>query len=189
MEAPVWLGGNRLTPLLWTRSLDDLLEILDDIVIQTALSRLARCLAVARIEDEALYEQVTDPDTGSPYASAAAYFSNPEVADRYGIPADRRRRSELLKQGRAILEANRAGAIDLDDFNPEGHWEKLKAWSVAMDRHHDAKLVMDTLLDSSKQEFEAFARGTEVSGRLETPIEVHFQRYLLGYEGSYRRSP
>ena len=186
MNVPVWVGKTELSVILWTKSLDLIIEMIESSVQQAGIAKMCRCIAMAKIERDRLYEQDADPDTGEPFASSTAYFSNPEVITRFRIPEDRRTRSNLMIQGRALLDAITAGAIDVDSFDPTRHWEKLKSWSKAMNRHKDAHIVMDRLLDSSKAEFEAFASGKELSSRLETLPDRLFQRYFLGYEGHYR---
>jgi hypothetical protein len=186
MNVPVWVGKTEIDGILWTNSLDLIIEAIDSSVRQASVARMCRCVALARIERDELYRQAVDPETGKRYESATEYFANPDIAARFRIPDDRRRRSILMIQGRALLDAHTSGAIDLRAFDPTGHWEKLKSWSKAIERYGDPQLVMDKLLELPKNDFKAFATGESVSSRLETPLQHPFQRYFLGYEGSYR---
>jgi hypothetical protein len=186
MNVPVWVGKSELSIILWTKSLDLIVEMIESSVRQAGLAKMCRCIGMAKIERDRLYAQDMNPDTGEPFDSSTAYFANPNVILRFGIPEDRRKRSNLMIQGRALLEASTAGVIDIDSFDPTRHWEKLKSWSKAVKRHKDVGCVMKRLLDCSKVEFEAFASGKEMSSRLETSQHHDFQRYFLGYEGSFR---
>lgn len=188
MSIPIYLGKSDITVILYTRSLERLIEMVDEGIKQDNLARMCRCVGLARIERDRLFDQEIDPATDEPFDSATAYFARPEVMSRFGISPDRRKRSYTIIQGRALLEAHIAGVIDLNDFDPTGHWEKLKLWSKAIDRHGDAAIIMKNLLSSPTEEFEAFARGKVLSSRLDTPPKRLFQKYFLGLYGSYKVS-
>jgi hypothetical protein len=84
---------------LHTRSIEVLMDMLDKHNESENLTRMCRCIGMSRIVQDELYKQENDPETGEPYETALAYFTNTTVAKRLGIPADRKKRLKLMVQG------------------------------------------------------------------------------------------
>lgn len=63
MNVPVWVGKTEIDAILWTNSLDLIIEAIDSSVRQASVARMCRCVALARIERDELYRQAVDADT------------------------------------------------------------------------------------------------------------------------------
>lgn len=177
---------NEISLVIRTQSIDNLISVIDNHMETVHMAKKCHAIGLARIEIDELYKQKTNPTTGIEYQTSDEFFHSPENIKDLHIPTDRKQRSALFIQGKAMLEAHREGLIDILDYNPQGKWRHWQYWSKACLRHDDRKDILHHLNTMSVNQFIAWASGNEeeLSTRLNTSPKYYFQKYFLGlWEG------
>lgn len=169
--------------LLRTRSLSFIIDLLKNSSREAEWARVIRSVAVARIEQDKLWKQVVNPETGQYFTTATDYFKSAVVQDDLRI-RNRRILSRVRIEGRVLLLLHNQNLINLETFTSEmiDGWTKLQYFEQAMENQHDEPgAILEVMKQSTKDEFIAYSQGRKVSYRSETHKKQIFQRYFLGY--------
>lgn len=177
--------------LLQTRSLSYILDVLKISTRKAEMERIIRSVAVARLEQDRLWEQAVNPKTGQCFTTATDYFKSDLVQEDLRIK-NRRILSRVRIEGRVLLLLHNQNLVNLETFTSEmiGGWTKLQYFEQAMENQGDEPgAILEVMKQSTKDEFIAYSQGRKVSYRSETHKKHIFQRYFLGYSVEKEESP